>query len=306
MRGFILIAGFVLTIQCGYTQETVLRINTIDSIEIEGNLIHAGYSKLVLFIAGSGPTDRNCNNSMGLQTDAFKLLADTLSSNGISSFRYDKRGIGLSTPVSEANLTIQDYIFDASFLVDHFSNEYDEVYLFGHSEGALIGKVVTQENRNVDGFLSVCGTSVPLDDIIREQLAKFPKLLDLAEVHLQEIENDEPLSEVNPMLMSLFRESVVPYLKSVFALDPIEEIKKINTKTLIVGGSCDRQVSTEHSNALHEANPSTSLLNIESMGHVLKSLESDCSNDLNSYSDPTMSLHPELVHALFNFIGDQD
>ncbi|NNE25450.1 MAG: hypothetical protein HKN09_01285 [Saprospiraceae bacterium] len=193
-------------------QETIMRINTVDTVEIEGNLIHVGNDVLVLFIAGSGPTDRDCNNSMGLQTDAFKMMADTLRHHGISSFRYDKRGIGLSTRVPESELSIQDYIYDASFFVDKFSEEYKKIFIFGHSEGALIGKVVAHQNENVTGLMAVCGTSIPLDDIVREQLSKFPKLLELAEVHLKEIENNEPLSEVNPMLQSLFRESVVSYL----------------------------------------------------------------------------------------------
>ena len=35
---------------------------------------------VVLIIAGSGATDRNCNQK-GMQTDAFKMLADSLQNN---------------------------------------------------------------------------------------------------------------------------------------------------------------------------------------------------------------------------------
>ena len=37
-----------------------------------------GKIPVVLFIAGSGPTDRNCNSAIGLKTDAFKYLAEGL------------------------------------------------------------------------------------------------------------------------------------------------------------------------------------------------------------------------------------
>lgn len=53
-------------------------------------------SPIVLIIAGSGPTDRDCNSAMGIRTNAYKLLAADLVKNGISSLRFDKRGIGKS------------------------------------------------------------------------------------------------------------------------------------------------------------------------------------------------------------------
>lgn len=42
---------------------------------------------IVLVLAGSGPTDRNCNQLPTLHTDAFRLLAEALQQNGIASVR---------------------------------------------------------------------------------------------------------------------------------------------------------------------------------------------------------------------------
>src|SRR5437867_12479199 len=47
---------------------------------------------VALIIAGSGPTDRDCNNPM-MKNDAYKKLAHALAENNIASVRYDKRGI---------------------------------------------------------------------------------------------------------------------------------------------------------------------------------------------------------------------
>ena len=41
---------------------------------------------VVLIIAGSGPTDRDCNNPY-MKNDAYKLLAMSLAEYGIASFR---------------------------------------------------------------------------------------------------------------------------------------------------------------------------------------------------------------------------
>jgi hypothetical protein len=46
--------------------------------------------RVVLIVAGSGPTDRNGNNpALPGENDAYKLLAQALSLEGIASVRYD-------------------------------------------------------------------------------------------------------------------------------------------------------------------------------------------------------------------------
>ena len=45
---------------------------------------------LVILIAGSGPTDRDGNQSF-MKNDALKKIAEALSQKGIATFRYDKR-----------------------------------------------------------------------------------------------------------------------------------------------------------------------------------------------------------------------
>src|SRR5580692_12067691 len=68
---------------------------------------------VALIIAGSGPTDRDCN-SPGLKTDAYKKLAQGLADRGIASLRYDKRGIGASTiDQKEVDVRFDDFVDDA-------------------------------------------------------------------------------------------------------------------------------------------------------------------------------------------------
>ncbi len=52
---------------------------------------------VVLIIAGSGPTDRNCNSAAtGISTDAYKMIAYELAKNGISA---GKDPMGLAATV---------------------------------------------------------------------------------------------------------------------------------------------------------------------------------------------------------------
>ena len=55
-----------------------------------------GTFPVALIIAGSGPTDRNGNSPLGVNSNYLKMLADSLARHGIASLRYDKRGVAAS------------------------------------------------------------------------------------------------------------------------------------------------------------------------------------------------------------------
>jgi hypothetical protein len=91
------------------------------SVEVQGGTISGTFmqatkvdaqTSIALIIAGSGPTDRNGNNNMGLHTNCYLQLAEVLAADGISSFRYDKRLIGASNQFNpdEDRLRFDDYV----------------------------------------------------------------------------------------------------------------------------------------------------------------------------------------------------
>ena len=69
---------------------------------------------VALIIAGSGPTDRDGNNSLAGTNNSLKYLAEALASHGIASLRFDKRGIGESagSMTAEEDLRFETYIDD--------------------------------------------------------------------------------------------------------------------------------------------------------------------------------------------------
>ncbi|NNK89684.1 MAG: alpha/beta hydrolase [Saprospiraceae bacterium] len=288
-----------------FTADQDLEIQVEDTIFLSGTLSFANNSVLAIMIAGSGPTDRKCNNETGLNTDAFRLLADSLKLNGISSFRYDKRGIARSTPVHESQMVIGDLVNDVLKIVRFFEGHFDRIVLIGHSEGALITKAAAHQTKEVDGIVLLCGISTTLDKIIEDQLARYPRLLELAIVHLDEIRDNKALSEVHVMLRSLFRESVVPYLKSAFDLDPIEEISKVKQDIMIVGGRCDVQVPPNHADSLKAYSEHATKFIYEDMGHCLKHIGDDCMLNAESYSNPEIPLHSQMTRDIVVFISNQ-
>ena len=116
-------------------------INSFDNHNIHGTLINSKNqnSNIAIIISGSGPTDRNGNNT-SLKSDYLKMLAEGLQQNGISTFRYDKRGVGKSAgDLKDGNeIKFSDYINDVVSIINHFkeSKNFKEVVVIGHSEGA--------------------------------------------------------------------------------------------------------------------------------------------------------------------------
>jgi uncharacterized protein len=83
---------------------------------LKGTMLSAVNSDgpVVLIIPGSGPTDRDGNSPLGIKASTYRLLAEGLAKNGITSIRIDKRGMfGSAGAVPDANtVTIADYVTD--------------------------------------------------------------------------------------------------------------------------------------------------------------------------------------------------
>jgi len=261
---------------------------------------------VVLIIAGSGPTDRNGNSTMGVTASPYKMLADSLFQHGIASLRYDKRGIAESAKAmrSESELTFGNYIDDAVGWIRWLRADmrFSRVIVLGHSEGSLIGMVAARET-HADGYISVSGAGERIDKIINAQLqARAPQLAEKAAVLLDSLTKGQYVQEPGGALNALFRSSVQPYLISWCRYDPKEEIKKLHIPILILQGTTDIQVSVAEAQALKNAQPAATLVLIEGMSHVLKPAPADPQQNMATYNMPGLSLKPELVTAIDTFV----
>jgi len=258
---------------------------------------------VVLIIAGSGPTDRNCNNPMA-QCDAYKKMAYALSAKKIASVRYDKRGIAQSAAAmgQESNIRFDHYVNDAKEWIQLLKQDkrFTEIIVLGHSEGSLIGMIAAA---NADKFISIAGPGESADKTLKTQLSAQPKeIQDMTFPIIDSLANGKTVDNVNPMLASLFRASVQPYLISWFKYDPQIEIKKLNIPTLIVQGTNDIQVKVDDAKRLSVANPKAQLVLIDKMNHILRLVDGDAQANLATYNQPSLPLAVELVSSITNFI----
>ncbi len=235
----------------------------------------AGKPPLALIIAGSGPTDRDGNSHIGLATDCYRLLAESLAAAGVASIRYDKRSIGASDVVNEADLSIDNYVADAVAWVAHAraDQRFSKVTVIGHSEGGLVA-LLTANKTALDGLVLLSTAGRPLWQVLHEQLARQFQGDKLAELDLilAALRDGKAVKSYPPELAALFRPSVERFLRSELATDPVTLLAKLTEPVTIVQGETDVQVSVEDARRLATARKDKALrlVLLPHINHVLK------------------------------------
>ena len=311
MKQTILALAFVfLSIIKLTAQEELITLKTISG-NIEGSILVPPAKEkipIVLIIAGSGPTDRDGNNS-NMSNNSLKMIAEELAKSGIASVRYDKRGIGASSDAAGdvSAMRFENMSDDARNWIDFLSKDkrFSKIIVAGHSEGSLVGMVALNATKNGAGFISIAGAGRAADVIIKEQLGNVPQeVKNIVYPMLEKIKKGDTIPNVPPMLYSLFHPSMQGYLTSWFKYDPQLEIKKLKMPILILQGTTDVQVKEVDAELLQKSNPKAKLKIIKNMNHVLKDCEiMDKKTQMETvYNEPTLPLNKEFIKEITEFI----
>lgn len=287
--------------------ETPISLDVTDA-SLSGSLIvpksSIGKMPVVLIIAGSGPTDRNGNSSLGISANSYFLLADELGKAAIATLRYDKRGVGESkTTKAMVNIHFEDFVNDADALIKQLKADprFSKVIVLGHSEGSLIG-MLAAEKEKVDAYISLSGAGDAIDKILEVQLKnQSPEQYKLSINRLDSLKKGLTVkaAENDP----LFRPSVQPYLISWLKYNPQIEIAKLKVPVLILQGTTDFQVSVGDARNLKKAKPDATLVLVEGMNHVLKQAPADRAKNAATYQDPSLPIDAKLVTAITQFVN---
>ncbi len=265
---------------------------------------------IILIIAGSGPTDRDCNSPMNIQTNAYKMLAEGFANKGMATLRYDKRGVGKSKKAmtGESDLRFDMYVNDAVAWISMLKedNRFTKVIILGHSEGSLIGMIAAKQTK-VAAFISLAGVGKPADKVLQDQLkGKLPPDLQTESDNiLDSLRNGKTVAKVNKNLLAIYRPSVQPYMISWIKYDPSVEITKLKMPVLILQGNTDIQVSVGDAKLLAAAKPKAKLVIVENMNHILKESEADAQKNMATYKNPDLPLKKGLVDLITIFIKDE-
>ncbi len=291
-------------------QDTFKETNVTLKINIDqlyGTLTFPDVTKkcpVALIIAGSGPTDRNGNNPM-MKNNSLKMLAEALAKNGIASLRYDKRGIGESkaSAPTESALVFENYTEDAKSWINFLKQDkrFSQLIVIGHSEGSLIGMIA---GAKANKFVSIAGAGESADKLLKEQISSKSnkQIEDMTFPIIDSLKSGNKVNKVDPLLNSLFRPGIQPYLISWFKYDPQTEIKKIAVPVLIIQGNKDLQVNVADAESLSKASKNAELVIVDKMNHILKIIDGDNKANFESYNNESLPISEELTNKIVSFI----
>lgn len=256
---------------------------------------------LVIFIAGSGPTDRNGNQAL-MKNDMLKKLAESLSERGIATFRYDKRVVKqLRTRNLDKNIRFDDFVTDAKSVINHFKSTYSNLIVAGHSQGSLVGLLALDAGAN--GFISLAGAANSIDQIILEQISKSAPFFtaDTKRV-LDLLKSGQTTTDFPPALSSIFNLDLQPFMSNWMQYNPKDLIKKLEIPVLIINGTKDLQVAITEAQQLKEAKEEAQLEIIENMNHLLFEINVDDLVNSKSYNDNSYVVMPQVIEIITAFI----
>jgi uncharacterized protein len=273
----------------------------------------SGRLAMALIIPGSGPTDRDGNNPLGVKAATYRLLAEGLAEHGIGTVRIDKRGLfASSAAVADGNaVTIDDYVADVGAWIEVIRKETGVacVWLLGHSEGGLIALAAAQKLPDICGLVLVSAAGRPLGEVLRTQLRANPAnapILPQAMTAIAALEAGRrvDVAGMHPALMPLFAPQVQGFLINAFSYDPAKLIAAVTKPVVIVQGRRDMQVGVDDAERLKDAAPKAELVLLPDVNHVLKTVTSDNPRaNAATYADPSLPLAPGITEAIAKFIA---
>ena len=219
--------------------------------------MRAAHSPLppALLISGSGPIDRN-SNAKRLPINVMGHVAAHFAANGITSLRYDKRGVGRSEG-DYLSTGFNDNIDDARAALEALRArpevDGDRVVVVGHSEGALIASALA-EDEQLAGVALLAGAATNGRDVLRWQaqqvaptLPKPVKLLmkllrqDLVRTQTKRLDRIE--SSTDDVIRIQFVKLNAKWFREFMAFEPVAALDQAAVPVLAITGTKDIQVN---------------------------------------------------------------
>lgn len=211
---------------------------------------------VVIFLAGSGPNDKD--ETIG-PNKLLKDLALGLATNGIASYRYDKRtlaeGAKLQNSMDKVGLNeevFEDALSAVKLLRANALTKNSKIFIVGHSLGAMCAPMIAKRSKDVSGIVLMAGPSRPFEDVVFDQikyLAQLDSVLD-DEDKKQIAEYESQCKTVkDPKLLKKAESKNLPlgmtsfYWQSVKDYDMVKTAKGVKQPILILQGERDYQVT---------------------------------------------------------------
>lgn len=267
---------------------------------LAGTILRKGPIGAVI-ITGSGPANRDGNSTSNGERGTYLAIANGLAAQGITTLRFDKRGVGDSAAAmrTESDLRFGTMVDDVKAWAAALRKSLGSrcVWLMGHSEGGIIALQAAQDNPDICGLVLLASPGRPLAVLLHEQLDRVlpAAVKPIAFADIDDLAAGKTVDNVPPELMGLFRPSVQPYLRSEMTFEPAKAAKALKIPILILQGDADKNVSVADAKALAAAKPDATLKIMPGVDH----------NQRIAVTDPDTGpapLAPGLIDTIAAFV----
>jgi alpha-beta hydrolase superfamily lysophospholipase len=286
-----------------------------------------------LIIGGSGPTDRNGNSAADPAViDNLEAVANWLADDGIATLRTDKPGSGKTgagnlTPATAGGITVDDFVtMNAellAFVAARPGVNTARLAVVGHSEGALFALLLAAGRHGaapgvppIHSLAVLEPQSLPILDILTAQMTaqvhaaetagqlsatQRQSLLTALAATVAAVRAGTPLpADLPSQLAGLFAPTVLTYLRTDDAIDPLDIVASLPANTPIIVSCSDADIQVACSDVEQLAAAATSagadvtLVHLTNVAHTLKVDPSRTTRDYGA----DLPFSPELRAAL--------
>jgi pimeloyl-ACP methyl ester carboxylesterase len=291
----------------------------------------------VVFVAGSGPTDRDWTSPLlpGRNGSA-ALLADELTRAGYATLRYDKRFTGpfaqQNMPLLLGNVTFQSHVDElasaVAYLVAQPGIDPAQVFVLANSEGTL--HAMNYQNGDpatpFAGLILTGAPGRPLSEVLRQQISENvlsaepnrDELLTLWDEAIAAFLTGET-AELDPSLPDVAQQTFAgltapanqPFSAELLAAQPAELLAAIAAPTLVIIGQKDIQIDWQADGAVLEAaaGDNVTFSYPANANHVLKleekAVEELTAADGATYNAADRVLEPETLQIILGWLAEQ-
>ena len=296
-------------------------------------------SSAVVFMAGSGPTDRNwCSPVLPGTNGSAKILAEELASQGFATLRFDKIGSGphvkKDLPKFVGKVSMQTHLDELVGAVETLLSERDidndNLFALTNSEGAIhvVNYQLQSERRRFKGLVLTGAPGRAIGEVARSQIFNQAKSLHDAESFMKLY--DEAIAKflaskpividpsfpeaIRPFLRSLENPNNLPFSRELWTYSLPDYIAKVDEPMLVLIGKKDIQIDWKiDGGALERATAQKTRVSFaypENANHVLKHEETPkdklTAQDVGlHYNAPDAELDQESADAIYAWLKKQ-
>lgn len=296
-----------------------------------------GLHPAVVFVPGSGPTDRNWNSPIlpGSNGSA-ALLATELTKAGFITVRYDKRFAGQyaagNLPYLLGKISMQGHVEEIEGVVSRLKLRKDvdnnKIFVLTNSEGAIHALNYHKQVPSFAGFVLTSPSGRVLADLMRGQIesrflelgytntkelmASFDRLVENYKAGKSSSENPV-VPELEPTKAAFYDPNGLPYFREFLVADTAALFSESGSPALVVLGKKDIQTDWQVDGAILEkaaaGRPDRVFVYPENANHALK-YEPKPRAELTSaviagYNAEGKVLDPETVKAILDWLVGQ-